>query len=162
MLTNNTYYPHLTLKLFMLCLIIIATQLIINSISPIYVDILGMFLVILLMNQISSYQQLFILTFIADIIGHWYLGTHLFSLILISFITEKYYNFYKMSNILQKNISIMLFFSLFNGIICLIGLLSHNLKIDILGFAFEIILFCPLLFFIVNKVFKNTNADFIY
>ncbi len=162
MLTNNSYYPHATLKLAIISLITIATQLIINSITSIYVDLLGIFLVILLVNQLANYQQLFILAFLADIIGHWYLGTHLFSLILISFITEKYYNFYKMSNILQKNISIILFFSLFDGIVCLIGLISHNLKIDMLGFAFEIVVFCPLFFFILSRFFKNTSSDFIY
>ncbi|MCE2706078.1 MAG: hypothetical protein LW807_03290 [Proteobacteria bacterium] len=150
------------IKLIVLTLFLSIVQLLINSSSIIYADLLGVFLVVLLVNQFCLYRQLIIIAFFADIVGHWYLGTHLFALITISFLADKYFNFYKISNIFQKIISIIVFYSLFNGVITIIGLLTHNIRVDTLSFIIEIIVLCPIMFAIVGKILGLSTVDTLF
>ena len=149
-------------KLIALTLIFIMLQIIINAFAKIYIDLLGVLLIVLLVNQLYVYRQLIVIAFLADLIGHWYLGTHLFAVILISFLTDKNYNFYKMSNAIQKNISIIIFYSLFSIIIGSISILTHNIRIDMLSFCIEALILCPCVFLIIHKLFSTTSQDMFY
>ena len=161
MLENNP--PKLNqFKLIGLTCVFMIMQLIINTSSTVYVDILGVLLMILLVNQLYSLQQLIIIAYVADLIGHWYLGSHLFSLILLSFLTDKNFNFYKMSNYWQKNLFIIIFYALFNLVMAIIGVLTHSLKIDLLDFACEAFILCPVIFLIVSRVLATTSVDLFY
>ena len=149
-------------KLIILTIFFIMLQLIINSISKIYIDLLGVLLVTVLVNQLYGYRQLIIIAFIADLIGHWYLGTHLFAIVLISFLTDKTYNYFKITNYLQKNISIIIYYSLFSLIIGGISLLTHNIQINFLSFIIEACILCPCIFLVICKIFNNKSPDILY
>ncbi|MFN8770877.1 MAG: hypothetical protein ACK5Z5_07900 [Neisseriaceae bacterium] len=116
----------------------------------------------LLINKLCLFRQLIIIALAADLIGRWYLGTHLFAIVLISFISDKYYNFYKLSGTLQKIISVIIFTGMQFAITAIIGLLTHNIRIDLLSLATEFIILCPLIFLISSKVLKNVFSDIIF
>lgn len=149
-------------KLYFLTILLILAQLFINSTSVIYVDILGVFLIVLLINKFCLFRQLIILAMVADLIGRWYLGTHLFAIILISFFSDRYYNFYKLSGSAQKIISIMIFTIIEFMLNTLIGLLTNSVKIDFFSIATEIIILCPLIFLITAKLLKTPSSDIIF
>ena len=149
-------------KLIILTIFFIMLQLVINATSKIYIDLLGVLLVTILVNQLYVYRQLIVIAFIADLIGHWYLGSHLFAIILISFLTDRNYNFFKISNYLQKNISIIICYILFSLIVGGISLLTHNIRVDYLSFIIETFILCPTVFLIISKIFNNQSADIFY
>lgn len=149
-------------KLYLLAIIFLIIEISINSYSIIYVDIIGIFLTVLLINKLCLFRQLIIIALAADLIGRWYLGTHLFAIVLISFISDKYYNFYKLSGTLQKIISVIIFTGMQFAITAIIGLLTHNIRIDLLSLATEFIILCPLIFLISSKVLKNVFSDIIF
>ena len=79
-------------------------QQIVNNSTTIYIDCVGLVLVALLITNTECYFRfLIILSIFADLIGHWYFGTHLLAVILISFISNYIVDFYKICNNLQKN-----------------------------------------------------------
>ena len=152
----------LTLKLYLISFFLVILEISINSFALIYVDMVGVFLVILLVNKFCVFRQLIIISIMADLIGQWYLGTHLFTLILISFMSDKYYNFYKLSNFFQKNLFILICTTIQFFTISIIGIIAHHAKIDFLGFFTDFAIFCPTIFLITDKVANTTSTDIIY
>ena len=51
--------------------------ILINNLTIFYVDILAIVLVCLLLGGNYNWTQLIILSLLADLFGHWYLGSHL-------------------------------------------------------------------------------------
>lgn len=143
------------IKLYLFILAIIIAQTIINSSTYIYVDILGILLIILLSTKTSAFYQLILISIIADLIGRWYLGTHLFSITIISIFTNRYYNFYKIINYINKNIYIIICNLLLFTIMGLIGLITNNVSLKYFDLLIELLIICPILFFITNKLFIN-------
>ncbi|HLX53308.1 MAG TPA: hypothetical protein VKR58_05180, partial [Aquella sp.] len=83
------------LNLIILIVIILAFQLIINNTTILYIDCLTLVLVTLLLDGFFSVRFIFIVCLLADLFGHWYLGTHLLAITIISFPTKGLVNFYR-------------------------------------------------------------------
>ncbi|MFN7094620.1 MAG: hypothetical protein ACK4M7_04575 [Burkholderiales bacterium] len=149
------------LRLFILSLGLAILQLIINATTIFYLDCLAVILVILLINGKYSIRLLVVLALIADLIGHWYLGTHLFACITLSFLSRYCVNFYRMCNPFQKVIMVGLFYSLFRAIMFCIGLITHNSHFAWLNYSLEIIGLAPLILWLFNSWVIKISADLI-
>lgn len=147
--------------LLILCLIIF--QIIINNSTPLYIDCLSVVLVIMLFSSAFSFGTVVLLALLADLIGHWYLGSHLFAIIVLSFLTRPLVNFYRISSYLQMNVTICIFYALVTGIITLIGLGTHNLFISWYDFTIDTFILCPLILALFNLLgIKSSSSDIIY
>jgi hypothetical protein len=144
------------IKLYLLIIVLSITQILINSSSKIYLDIMGILLIILLTNRAILFYQLILFSIIADLIGKWYLGTHLFSIILLSLISNKYFNFYNMLSYTNKNILVIIYAILQCVIISLIGVATNSSSFNLLNQLIELIIVCPCVLLLVNKLFNNT------
>ncbi len=148
-------------KWIILVIGLIFCQLIMNSLTIFYVDILGIFLVLILLNDTYQIRTLIVLSLLADLIGHWYLGTHLFAAILISFITGYFVHFYKICNNYQKNFINGIVYSLLVIIITIIGLITHNSSFSWLSYLIEIFLISPLILWILQRYIIRFSADLV-
>ncbi len=131
-------------------------QLIINSTTIFYVDCLGIVLVVLLFVNICSYRVIVLISLLADIFGHWYIGSHLFAIIIVGIFVRFIFNYFKVTNYFQANIIIMIFFSIFQGIISLLDLLIHNLNFSLHSYLLELIIICPFIYYIIVKYICKT------
>lgn len=155
---NKIYH----IKLYTLIIVFTIFEAAINSSSILYIDLVGIFVLSLLVNKMCLFRQLILFSIIADLTGRWYLGTHLFTLILISFFSDRYHAFYKLSNISQKNIFFIMCAIIQSTFIALIGIITNNFKVDIISFATEILVICPLVFMISTTVLKQYYSDMLY
>ena len=114
------------LNLIILIVIILAFQLIINNTTILYIDCLTLVLVTLLLDGFFSVRFIFIVCLLADLFGHWYLGTHLLAITIISFPTKGLVNFYRVSNVLQKIVLNGIFALIAYGIISIVDILFHR------------------------------------
>jgi len=142
-------------KLYFLVSILALAQIFINSSASIYLDILGMLLIVLLVNRTILFYQLILVAIIADLIGKWYLGTHAFSVILLGIISNRYFNFYKMLSSLNQIIFIIIYAIFQSAIISIIGLVTRNLSFHVINLLLELIIVCPIIFMLVRKLFYN-------
>ena len=141
---------------------LIILQLCINIFIPNKIDLLGIFLLIILINSYTNYPKLFILSIIADSIGPYYIGTHFLSLLIISFISDRYYNFYKILTHFQKNIILIIFILIFELIINIVRIITNNNSNYISSSIFSIIVL-PFIYIIINFIYnKNCNKDNLY
>jgi cell shape-determining protein MreD len=147
------------LKLSILIIFISCLQLLINSQTSLYLDCIGIVLVLLLISDSYSLKMLIILSFYADLIGHWYLGSHLFATLLLSFLTGAIVRFFYMCSTLQKISILVFFYTLFVVIITAINLITHNFSTDSVSFLVEAIILCPIIFilFSYTKVKHSEN-----
>lgn len=155
-----------TIKLFRIkhitIISLIILQLFINIFIPDKIDLLGILSLIILINRYTSYPKLFILSIIADLIGPYYIGTHFLSLLIISFISDRYYNFYKILTHFQKNIVIITFILLFELIINIVRIITNNTSNYINSIIFSIIVL-PFIYIIIHSIYnKNYNKDNLY
>ena len=145
-----------------LFLLLILSEIYINNASKVYIDLIGVFLLIYVINFSLSIQNMILISLIADLIGFWYLGTHLLAIIIVSMVTDRLTNYFSLLNLLQKFLYMFFFYALMVSLILLIGKISHNYFINLAGFLFEILL-CPILFLIIKTIREqNKNNDFIY
>jgi cell shape-determining protein MreD len=146
--------------IFILCIAII--QQIVNTSTPIYVDCLGAVLVALLITDMGyRIKSLVILATFADLIGHWYFGTHLLAIILLSFISKFITNYYRICNSLQKTIICGLFYAILLLTIGLIGIITHNNNFSWISFIVEISIINPIILWLLHLFIIKTPLDII-
>lgn len=151
------------LRFVFLILLLSIFQVVINNSTKVYLDCLSVVLVIILFANVFSFRSVIILALFADLIGHWYLGSHLFAAMIVSFMARPLVNFYKMSGGVQRSITIAIFYTILTCIITLIGMITHNLSISWLDFAIEIFILCPAILFLYNFTkIKTYSPDIIY
>lgn len=138
------------LKLTMLIIFVGCLQLIINTQTSLYLDCIGIILVLLLINGCYNLKMLIIISFVADLIGHWYLGSHLFATLLLSFLTSAIVRFFYICGTLQKIYILVFFYSLFMVIITAINLITHNFSTNSTSFLVEAVIFCPVIFIVFH------------
>jgi hypothetical protein len=137
-------------------------QIVLNSCTSLYLDLMGALIIILLLTNNYNFKSLIILTFLADLIGHWYLGTHLFAAICMIFLTGYVTNFFNISTFLKKSIILAVFYTLFLLIIALIDLGLHNIGMHWFNFVIEVGIFSPLILKSLNTLLINHNDDIIF
>jgi cell shape-determining protein MreD len=148
------------LSLFMVILLVV--QLFIDNVTPVYLDCFGVLLVILIAYNIFSIRAIIILSVISDLIGHWYIGTHLFACVFTSFLTGYLANYYKMTNSFQRYILLIIYYSLFCGLIFAINLLfrrSGSNIVSYLAYVIEIVLILPIIRSIVKRFLVSSTTD---
>ena len=150
------------LKLYFFVIILIMVELTIISLSKFYIDIIGVFLLVLVINKIYLFRHLVLISLIADFIGQWYLGTHLLTIILISFISDRYYSYYKILNSIQKIIYNFIFVFLQLIIIFIISIVTKAHPIYLFTFGIELLLL-PIIFILTQKILNNKKpVDIFY
>ncbi len=151
------------IRFLLLILSLSIFQLIINSSTIFYIDCLGVILIILLFKKNISLRIIILLSFFTDLMGHWYIGSHLFAVIIISFFTQNLFTMYAMGSSIQRTFMISIFYALLSGIISLIGILTHSGFINWLDFGLEVILLCPLIQWLFSFATKRRpKADLIF
>lgn len=150
------------LRLFVFLLILLVTQFSINNFTIMYVDLFGILLLISLLSGSYSWHKMVIFSLIADIFGHWYLGTHLVTIVLVSLLAPNMINFYRMSGWFQRSLITNLYFIIFNLIICVIDLVLSKTHLSISGFIFEILIVMPVIQLLLDKFIIQKNNEFIW
>ncbi len=146
-------------KFIIFIVITIIIQVVISIFSNIAIDLLGIILVILFLYGVNSLRASLILTIISDLFSHWYLGSHLFAIILLSFMTEKLINHFRISYHVQKLLLLIIFYSIFTAFIILINSIFHNYTFNLLEYSINVIIMCPIMLnrthyylFDINKI----------
>ncbi len=150
------------MKLTLLIIALSCWELFINNVTPIYVDLLGVLLVIRLVNDSYSLRGLVVLSLLADLIGHWYLGSHLIIILLLSFITTNIPHFYRICGFWQKNTLLILFYTLFCAGLTLLAWITGKYSFYWIGYIFEIIIFIPIINYLFIKVIKQRFDNLIF
>lgn len=149
------------LNLSILIIIILFLQLIINNTTILYIDCLTLLLVAFLLDGLFPVRLILIVSLLADLFGHWYLGTHLLAITLISFPTKGLVNFYRVSNILQKVVLNGIFAFIAYMIIGFIDLLVHKSSINWINLVVEIIVLNPIILLLSNTLITKLPFDII-
>ena len=151
------------LKLAILIISLSIFQVIINNSTILYVDCLSVVLVALLFNKGLPLRVIIGISVLADLMGHCYLGSHLFGAILLSFLSQRMVIFFSLSGRFQQCFIISIFYAMLSGILALIGLLTHNSFINWLNFAIEIFVLCPIIFGLLQLTnVKGYSSDIIF
>ncbi len=138
------------IKLFILIFGLMLFQLIINNLTVLYLDCLSVILVILLFRKNSYLKLIIFIAFFTDLMGHWYLGSHLFATILLSFLSQRLVITYSLGGSLQKMVMISVFYVMLSGIMMLIGLLTHNSFINWVDLSIEVLILCPIILWLFS------------
>lgn len=159
---NNNYSVLSTYRLILLLIGLTVLQLTINSSTVWYVDAIGVAAIVLLMRRNCNWLVLIMVALYADLIGHWYLGSHLLSIMLISFLTVRVGNFYQMCGSFQKGILVMLFYILLLFLLAIISLSTHGSMVSWSNYLLDIFVICPLVVTLFSLISIRTATDIIY
>lgn len=151
---------NLRLILFVLSLLI--TQFLINNLSIFYVDLLGVVLIITLMENKSSWLMLVILSLVADLFGHWYLGSHLFAILMLSTFSVRMSRFYLLCGWINRNVIANFFFILMSGVIYLIDISLGKTFTSLSSIVLELVLLMPLVQFAFSHIVHVKSSEFIW
>lgn len=151
---------HLRLILFVLSLLI--TQFLINNLSIFYVDLLGIVLIITLIENKSSWLVLVTLSLVADLFGHWYLGSHLFTILLLSGLSTRMSRFYLLCGWINRTMIANFFFLLMGLVIYLLDLALGKTFTSLFSIALELFFLMPLVQFIFNTFVHAKSSEFIW
>lgn len=152
---NNNF--SLAIYLFILGFV----QIVINNSSSLYFDLLGVSLVVLILSGNYNLISLLLISLIADLIGHWYLGTHLVAAISLTFISKSITNYFNISTFLHKSITLIIFSAGFFAIIFIIDLIVHNAVINIKSLFIEIFIITPIILKLLERLLIVQNRDII-
>ncbi|AUR51529.1 hypothetical protein CUN60_04235 [Aquella oligotrophica] len=155
MIVNN-------LRFIILCTVLVFLQFTINNFTIFYVDVIAILLVSLLLRGNLIWLQLIILSFIGDLIGHWYLGSHLLAVVIISFFTGKVANFYRMCGWFPRMIISMFYFALFFFVIYLIELSTHRVFTSVDSLIFQLLVILPLVQFVLEKLTVRKPSEYYF
>lgn len=155
MIANN-------LRLAIFLIVLLVSQFLINNLTIFYVDLFGALLVISLMNNNSSWVKMVGFSLLADLFGHWYLGTHLIAIVLVSLMVRNLVRYYSLCGLLQRTLVVNLFFIIMNLIIYVIDLLLGRTLFTFRSLFLEIGLLIPLIQIILDKLVIKKPDEFIW
>lgn len=151
---------NLRLILFVLSLLI--TQFLINNLSIFYVDLLGIVLIITLIENKSSWLVLVILSLVADLFGHWYLGSHSLAILLLSGLTTRVSRFYLLCGWVNRNVIANFFFVLMSAVIYLIDVILGKSFSSLPSAILELFVLMPLVQLAFGSLVHVKSAEFIW
>lgn len=155
MITSN-------LRLALFCILLVITQFAINNFTVLYVDLFALVLISIVLRSNIAWPQLIILSLIADLVGHWFLGTHLLAITIVSLFSGKFVNFYRMCSWFQRLIISSMFFLLLTAIIYLVELITGRVFPLTISLLIEILLLLPLVELLLNKLVFKRSSEFIF
>lgn len=147
------------IKFILFILLLTIIQLLINSFNKCAVDILGVFLVILLSYGFYSLRFVISISLLADLFGHWYLGSHLLCILIIGVFISNLVNYFKISSFIQKLIIIIAFYSLLIASVTIVNGILKNYTFGFYSYLFEIILLCPIILALFDSYIVKLNAS---
>ena len=147
------------IKLILLTIFLIFIEVLINNLTPVYIDLLGVLLVIWLLNDSYSLRGLAVLSILADLIGHWYLGSHLMVILVLSFVMMNITHFYRICSFLQKNVLIMIFYSIFCVGLIFLSWLTGKYNFSLVSYIVELIICVPFVNYLFFKVIDSRYDD---
>lgn len=150
------------IKLSILCIILVLCQFLINNLTILYVDLLTIVPLILLLDNRYNWLQLIVLSLLCDLIGHWYFGSHLLAITILSFFSCRIVNFYKICGIFQKLIISCFFLTLLLAIIYAISLATARVYVSWYGFLVNIVVGLPLIKLLMNRFVLPRNSEYIF
>jgi hypothetical protein len=148
-------------RLIVLCFIVVFAQTLINNLTIFYVDIVGLVLISLLILGNYTWLQLIILSMIADLFGHWLLGTHLLTVVILSNFSIKFSRFYRMCNWLSRTIIANGFFIFFNLIIYMIDFTVGRILISWYSLIVELLILMPLVQLLLQKIIISNASSIV-
>lgn len=143
-------------------LIMVFTQFMINNFTIFYVDIFGAIIVVAIMIGSYSWLSLICLSLLADLLSHWYLGTHLIALVLISIVSSKIVNFYKISNAINKFVIVAFYYSLLSLIIVIIEFATGRVFFSASNLLFQIFVVIPVVQLMVHLISKKNKSNSLF
>lgn len=146
--------------ILLLCLLSII-QLIVNSNTIFYIDCFTLVMVVILLNNLFPIRLLMCISVSADLIGHWYLGSHLIAIVLVSMLTTAFIKFYMACGFLQKTILVGIFSLFAYLILAILDLLLHNNSFSWLSLIFELIFISPIIIWLMNTMVLKTKPGMI-
>ncbi|MCE3268723.1 MAG: hypothetical protein K0R49_975 [Burkholderiales bacterium] len=150
---------YIGLSIFIIIILII--QLIVNNTTILYIDCLTLIMVALLLDGLCSNRFLLVASLLADLLGHWYLGTHLLAITLVSFPAKGLVNFYRVSNFLQKIVLNGIFALIAYLLIGSIDALAHKSGISWKNLLVEIVILNPIILLMLSTVIVKLPSDII-
>lgn len=150
------------IKLTILCLILILVQFLINNLTILYVDLLTIVPLVLLLDNRYNWIQLIVLSLLCDLIGHWYFGSHLLAITILSIFSVRLVNFYKICNAFQKLVINGFFLTLLLAIIYVISLATARVYISWYGFLANIFVGLPLIQLLISRFVFPRNSEYIF
>lgn len=150
------------LKYSILLLIMVFIQFMVNNFTIFYVDIFGAILVVAILLGSFSWIFLICLSLLADFLSHWYLGTHLIGLVLVSMMSNKIINFYRISNPLNKFMIAMFYYLVLCFIILIIDFVTRRMFFSASSLLFQIFIVLPIVQLIVHVLAKKNRSDSLF
>ncbi len=148
------------LRLIILLISCAIIQFIINNFTILYIDIIGIVVISLLLDGRSNWSKLVLVSLMADLMGHWYLGTHLLPLVILSIFSQKINRYFQLCNWLNRSLITVLYWFLFSVFIYMLDLLLSKTLISVYSLLFEFIIIIPILQIWLN-IFAPKSTEYI-
>lgn len=150
------------LRLGIFLFLLLVSQFLINNFTIFYVDFFGILLIVSLMSGAYSWPKMIVFSLLADIFGHWYLGTHLVSIVIISFMVHNLVNFYRMCGWLQRTLVTNVFFIVMKLVIFVIDAILSRTYVSINSLIFEIVICMPIIQLVLEKIIIKRTSEFVW
>lgn len=150
------------LRLGVFLFLLLVSQFLINNFTIFYVDFFGILLIVSLMSGAYSWSKMVMFSLLADIFGHWYLGTHLVSIVIISFMVHNLVNFYRMCGWFQRTLVTNVFFIVMKLVIFVIDAILSRTYVSINSLIFEIVICMPIIQLVLEKIIIKRTSEFVW
>ncbi|RTK98256.1 MAG: hypothetical protein EKK57_12100 [Proteobacteria bacterium] len=150
------------LRLGIFLFLLLVSQFLINNFTIFYVDFFGILLIVSLMSGAYSWSKMVMFSLLADIFGHWYLGTHLVSIVIISFMVHNLVNFYRMCGWFQRTLVTNVFFIVMKLVIFVIDAILSRTYVSINSLIFEIVICMPIIQLVLEKIIIKRTSEFVW
>lgn len=144
------------------CIILVVAQFLTNNFSIFYVDLFAILLVSLLLRGNLLWMQLIILSFVGDLIGHWFLGTHLLAVVLLSYFTNKIANFYRMCGWFPRTLISIFYLAIFYLIVYIVELSTKRVVTSLDDILVQLLVFLPLVQLVLNLLTTQKSSEYYF
>lgn len=144
------------------CIILVVAQFLTNNFSIFYVDLFAILLVSLLLRGNLLWLQLIILSFVGDLIGHWFLGTHLLVVVLLSYFTNKIANFYRMCGWFPRTLISIFYLAIFYLIVYIVELSTKRVVTSLDDILVQLLVFLPLVQLVLNLLTTQKSSEYYF
>lgn len=149
------------LRLILLLVVLAITQFIVNDFTIFYIDVIGVVSVSLLLEGKSNWGKLMLISIFADLIGHWYLGTHLLAIVILSFFSGNFNRYYQLCGWLNRSFIVVIYFLVMNLIVYGIDLAIGKTFFTIPNLLLEVFVVVPIVQ-IWLKLITPESTEFIW
>lgn len=155
MLINN-------IKLVIVLILLLLIQFIVNNFTIFYVDLFGIFAIILLLYGSSNFSYIVGISVLADLFGYWYIGEHLIAIVALSILSSRVTRVFSICNWFQKLVILEVFTGLLILIIYALNLVFNKHIDNTLSFLIQLIVVLPILQIVYQKIVLTKKSDVIW